>query len=115
MAAISWKLDAATMGLTLMAAADTSNFLSAACPSFMTARTFSSAGNQAMREGSAQDLRIGMCSACALSLAMGGGATLVTKSWWPLAATLAFLLPQLGLIEYAIRNPRGYAKSMAAQ
>ena len=112
---IGWKLDVTVMGLTLMAAADTSNFLSAACPSFMTACTFSSAGSSAMREGSARDLRIGMCSASVLSLAMGGGATLVTKSWWPLAATIAFLLPQMGLIEFAIRNPRTYAKSMADQ
>jgi hypothetical protein len=108
-------MDNVVMGLTLMAAADTSNFLSAACPSFMTARTFSSAGSQAMKDGSARDLRIGMCAASALSLAMATGATLVTKSWWPLAATVAFMLPQMGLIEYAIRNPRPYAKSMAAQ
>lgn len=92
------------MGLAALAAGDAAAFLSGVNPSLFTIRTF--AGNWASADGTAGDIRRGMILGNALALAVGFGATAVSKSWWPLMLTLGTAAVLDFAYEWALRCPR---------
>jgi hypothetical protein len=101
-------MNAAQLGLVILAAAEVPNFLAGLLPSLFTIRTFSSDPEKV------QALRRGEVVGSALSLGVGAGASLVAKRIEPLLACLAVLGVLLWEYERAIRNPIGAPLDMAA-
>lgn len=103
------KIDAETIGLSLLAAGEVPNFLAGALPSFMTIRRF------AHDEKDVSTLRSGEAWGSAIALLVGGGASLAARSWLPFLATVAVLVYMLIGYERAIANPHTDAKPINAQ
>lgn len=101
---LSWKLNAEIAGMTLLTIADASSFWSANNPSFMTVRTFRTAGGK-KADDTRKDIYIGSAKATAETIIVGYGACLLTKSWWPLAAPLAYIAFDWWFYEWALRHP----------
>ncbi|MHB8739456.1 MAG: hypothetical protein ACYC9D_12835 [Candidatus Dormibacteria bacterium] len=111
--ALTWKMDAQIAGISALTASDAASFLSAACPSLFTIRTFRQARLGAQDE-TAADLRRGMALGSSLAVLAGLGGTAVTGSWGPLATTVVTLVVLNGAYEWAIRSPRGTADMTGA-
>jgi hypothetical protein len=101
---VTWKVDAESMGLAALAAGDAAAFLSGVNPSLFTIRTFR--GQWANAEATANDIHTGVLLGNALALVVAFGATLVSKSWWPLAMTVAVAAVLDISYEWALRSPR---------
>ena len=104
---MDWKVDGEIVGLTALVAADVAAFLSGMNPSFFTMRAFADQGGE-KAENTKKDVRIGSTVGALLALTAGFGASLVSDSWWPLAASAVTLAIIIGAYEYAINNPHGY-------
>lgn len=92
-------VDTQTVALTLLAAAEVPNFLAGLMPSLMTIQRFGA------EDIDRDALRRGELAGSALSLLVGGGASLASGSWLPFAGTIVVLGILLALYEHAIRNP----------
>lgn len=101
------------MGLAMLAVGDAAAMLSGVNPSIFTIRTFRSTKRHA--DETATDIRYGMALGSGLALIVGFGATLVSKSWWPLFVTMLALVVLDGAYEMALRAPHGHYGSMAEQ
>lgn len=101
--AIGWKIDDETMGVTALCVADAAGMLAAFNPSMFTIRTFGS--GKVEGANTAESIHIGMFLGSAISLVVGLGGTLVTRSWWPLFGTVLGLIVLCGAYEWALRNP----------
>ncbi len=112
---ISWKIDAEAMGVVALCVADAASMLAAFNPSMFTIRTFGSKKNIQEAENTAESIHIGMALGTFISLVVGGGGTLVTRSWWPLFGTIIGLVLLNGAYEWALRNPHGQHNGMKDQ
>ena len=110
---ITWKIDSESMGVVALCVADAASMLAAFNPSLFTIRTFGSSGAEAAN--TADSIHKGMVLGTAISLVVGWGGTLVTKSWWPLMGTIAGLCLLNGAYEWALRNPHGNHNGMKDQ
>ena len=99
------RMSGEQLGLVILAVSEVPNFLAGVLPSLFTIRTFSDDPEKV------RALRHGELVGGAMSLAVGAGASLVSRSVMPFAAcgvTLAVFLYQY---ESAIRNPIADAKT----
>jgi len=103
---INWKLDAEVIGITALVIGDAAAFWSANNPSVFTVRAFRRKGGKEA-EKTKRDIRMGGAAGSGLALLVGIGGTAVTKSWWPIAGTLAILAFQWSIWEWAMANPHG--------
>lgn len=99
---LGWKLDAAGVGLFVLAAAESFNVYSAFCSSPWTCENFgaddekaSSAWQYAMMAGVA-------------NVGLGVGASLLARSWWPLVGTTSVT------VVMSLIYRRALARGMAA-
>lgn len=111
---ISWHMDADTAGVAALVAADAAAFLSGVNPSLFTMRAFRSEGGE-KAETTKTDIRIGSAIGGLLAIIVGIGATLITKSWWPLVVTVLVLAVMIGSYEWAIANPHNRGGDIATQ
>ena len=110
----SFRLDSEVAGIAALVAADAAAFLSGVNPSLFTIRTFRSLGSGEAAETS-RDIRMGMAIGTALALVAGLGGSAVTRSWWPLLATIATLVVLCGAYELALQHPHNRHRSIADQ
>lgn len=87
------------LGLTILAVSEVPNFLAGVLPSLFTIRTFSDDPEKV------KALRHGEIVGGSMSLLVGAGASLVSKSWLPFLACAGTLAVFLYQYEHAIRNP----------
>ena len=97
--ALSWKMTPEVAGACLLAASEVPNFLAGALPSFMTIGRFAAEPEDVKR------LRDGEWWASVPIIAVGLGASLVFKSYWPAAITAATAIYYYVGYERHIRNP----------
>lgn len=100
-------MNAEQLGLVILSAAEVPNFLAGLLPSLFTIRTFSDDPEKIAA------LRRGELVGGGLSLAVGLGASLVAKSWWPAVACVGTLGVLLYEYEKAIRDPISKPLNMA--
>lgn len=93
------KFSPEELGLVILAVSEVPNFLAGVLPSLFTIRTFSDDPEKVTA------LRHGELVGGAMSLAVGAGASLVSRSVVPLLACAATLGVFLWQYEQAIRNP----------
>jgi hypothetical protein len=110
---ITWDLDSESMGVTALCVADAAGMLAAFCPSMFTIRTFGSGVVESAN--TAESIHIGMVLGSVISLIVGLGGTLVTRSWWPFIGTVIGLALLCGAYEWALRHPHGSHKGMKDQ
>jgi|SRR5882724_1077133 len=96
------------LGLVILAISEVPNFLAGVLPSLMTIRTFASDPEQVSA------LRHGEVVGGTMALAVGAGASMVSRKWAPFLGCLATLLAFLFQYEQAIRNPISKQKDMQA-
>lgn len=113
MRGISWAIDSEAMGVTALCVADAAGMLAAFNPSMFTIRTFGGGGSEG--KNTANSIHIGMVLGTVISLAVGLGGTLVTRSWWPLFGTILGLIVIDGAYEWALRNPHNDHNGMKDQ
>lgn len=87
------------LGLMILAASEVPNFLAGMLPSLFTIKTFSDDPEKV------KALRQGEVIGGAMALAVGAGASLVSRSWAPLVACGTVLGAMIYAYESAIRNP----------
>jgi hypothetical protein len=114
MGQLTFKADAEIIGLTALVMADAAAFLSGVNPSLFTMRAFTDAGG-AKADNTKNDIRLGSAIGSGLALIAGVGASLVSKSWWPIIGTVVTLVVIIGSYEWAINNPHGYGANIGAQ
>lgn len=102
--AMSWKMTPEIAGACLLAASEVPNFLAGALPSFMTIGRFAAEPEDVKR------LRDGEWWASVPIIAVGAGASLVFKSYWPAAITAVVALYYYVGYERHIRNPSSSAQ-----
>jgi hypothetical protein len=100
-------MDSEVAGISALVAADAAAFLSGVNPSMFTIRQFSTSKPGVDSAETAGDIRRGMVIGSALALTAAFGGSAVTRSWWPVAATVFTLLILCLSYEWALRNPRG--------
>lgn len=96
-------IDATAIGLTILTIAEVPNFYSGLLPSLFTIGHFSDNED----EETLYWIRRGEVNALGLSLGLGVGASLLSKSWWPLFGCIfmsAFLMYHY---EHALKNGAG--------
>ena len=96
---ITWRVTTDTVVMAALVVGDGFNFFSANGPSYMTVRAFAADKPQATR-----DIRIGYRIATAEALLVGGAITLYTRSWLPLAATVAACAAMIAVYEHGLRT-----------
>lgn len=96
------------LGLVILAVSEVPNFLAGVLPSLMTIRTFASDPEQVSA------LRHGEVVGGTMALAVGAGASMVSRKWAPFLACSATLAAFLYQYEMAIRNPITKQKDMKA-
>lgn len=111
---ITWKLDPTIAGLALLTIADASSFWSANNPSFFTVRHFTTQGDQKASD-TRNDIHIGSLKATAETVIIGMGAVLITKSWWPIAAPMAYIALDWMFYEWAMNHPHANNENIATQ
>ncbi len=109
-----FRIDSEVAGIAALVAADAAAFLSGVNPSLFTIRTFRSLGSGEAAD-TAKDIRMGMLIGSALALMAGLGGSAVTRSWWPLLATVATLIVLCGAYELALQFPHNRRGSIADQ
>ncbi|MDA8333322.1 MAG: hypothetical protein M0027_19330 [Candidatus Dormibacteraeota bacterium] len=95
-------LTAGTVGIAILAAGDAANFLSGACPSYMT---IASPFFQEHREGNLKRLRQGEVIGGGLALLVGVGASLAADSALPFWVTAAVTAVLLAGYEWSASHP----------
>jgi class 3 adenylate cyclase len=115
--AASWTFGTPTpevMGITALTIGDAWAAFSAQNPSLFTMKAF---GRKGGTEGelSKRDLRSGAAIGTGMALVVAGGASMVTRSWWPVAGTLAACAVQWAVLEHALANPWGRGGGIAHQ
>lgn len=113
MTGISWTIDSDAMGVTALCVADAAGMLAAFCPSMFTIRTFGGGAVEGLN--TRESIHIGMMLGSFISLVVGFGGTLVTRSWWPFMGTVLSLIILNGAYEWALRNPHNVHKGMKDQ
>lgn len=103
--------DAATWGLTFLAAGEVANFMAGMAPSLFTLQHMSSKSAEHQAEAAASMHRAYVVGG-GLSLATGAGASLVSGSWYPLLATAAVLAVLIGQYQWALANPHSTGEEM---
>ncbi len=98
-ASLSWKMTPEIAGACLLAASEVPNFLAGALPSFMTIGRFAAEPEDVGR------LRDGEWWASVPIIAVGVGASLVFKSYWPGTITAIVAVYYYVGYERHIRNP----------
>lgn len=111
--AISWQVDEPTMGVVALTVGSVASMLAAFNPSVYTIQT--SGGNAVEARNTRRSIHIGCALGAAISLALGYGATLVTRSWWPLFTTVLALIVVCGAYEWALRHPYSTRSGMKEQ
>lgn len=114
MANITWRMNPTILGITLLIIADASSFWSANNPSFFTVRTFTTESAQKAKD-TKTDIRAGGAKATIETVIVGYGSALVTKSWWPLAGALGYMVVDWVWYEWAMQHPHANNKGMAEQ
>lgn len=99
------RMSGEQLGLVILAVSEVPNFLAGVLPSLFTIRTFSDDPEKV------RALRHGELVGGAMSLAVGAGASLVSRSTVPFAACAVTLAVFLYQYESAIRNPIADAKT----
>src|SRR5438105_14279107 len=107
----TWNLDAETLGIAFLIMGDAAAFWSANNPSVFTVRAFRRKGGSEADQ-TATDIRIGGLAGTSLAIIVGFGGSLITKSWWPLAAATAVIGFQWFLWEWAIANPHSNSQGI---
>jgi hypothetical protein len=102
------------LATSLLVIADASSFWSANNPSFMTERRFTTESEQTAAETKI-DIRAGGAKAVVESVIVGYGASIVVKSWWPLAVPLGYLTINWIWHEWAMSHPHPTGESMSNQ
>lgn len=97
-------MDGEVAGISALVAADAAAFLSGVNPSLFTIRRF--AGEWASQDDTRDDIMRGMVIGSALALLAAFGGSAVTRSWWPIAATVFTLVVLDGAYLWALDNPR---------
>lgn len=108
---LSWRIDAESAGITALVIGDTFAMVSAFNPSIFTMRAFRTTGTREA-ENSKTDLKIGLSAAAVVSLVVGAGGSLVTRSYWPVAGVVAALAVQGALTKWAVENPHNIRTSI---
>jgi hypothetical protein len=111
---IGWTMSAEILGMSLLTIADGAAFWSANNPSFMTTRSFTTAGGN-KAETIREDIRIGGVKAVIETALVGFGAALILSSWWPLLLPMVYMVVQWLFFAWALKNPHGHAEGIAAQ
>lgn len=96
---ITWAMNPEVAGACMLAASEVPNFLAGALPSFMTIGRFAADPEDVDR------LRDGEKWAAVPIVAVGLGATLVFRSWWPAVVTAVTAGYYYVGYEKHIRNP----------
>jgi hypothetical protein len=92
-----------SIGLTILTIAEVPNFFSGLLPSLFTIGHFSSD-----ESGEAVYwIRRGEVNALGLSLALGAGASMISKSWWPMVGCIGMSAFLMYHYEHALRNGAG--------
>lgn len=100
---LTWTINGEVMGLAALAAGDSAAFLSGMNPSIFTIRSkFGQSGG----DDTAKDIHIGMVIANALTMVVAWGASIVSRSWWPLLLTAGATAVLDLAYEWALRCPR---------
>lgn len=107
-------MNAQIIAASALVVGDVWNFNSAMMPSYMTIRTFTSK-DPAKAATTREDVYIGMSAAAAMSVGVGIAVSVVFKSWWPAAFSLAGLVVADGLYLHALNNPHGHFDGIASQ
>lgn len=102
------------VGISLLAIADAAAFWSANNPSFMTTRSFRTAGGN-KAENVAKDIRIGGTKATIETALVAAGAALITDSWLPFILPMLYIGIQWLMFEWALANPHGEVETIADQ
>lgn len=102
------------LGIALLTIADSSSFWSANNPSFFTVRHFTTEGDQ-KAEDTKTDIYAGGAKASIETVLVGFGGALITKSWWPLAAPLAYLGVCWMWYKWALEHPHENNVAIAQQ
>jgi hypothetical protein len=110
----SWKMNPTILGIALLTIADASSFWSANNPSFFTVRHFTTQGDQKAAD-TRTDIYAGGAKATVETVIVGFGGVLITKSWWPLAAPLAYMGICWAWYKWALDNPHDNAEPIADQ
>lgn len=97
-------MDGNVAGISALVAGDAASFLSALNPSLFTIRTF--AGNWASMDGTRGDIWRGILLGSGLAILVGFGGSAITRSYWPLAATIFMLIVLSGAYTWSLANPR---------
>jgi hypothetical protein len=103
--------DAATWGLTLLAADSVPNFLAGMAPSLFTLSHMTGKGGAHVAEAR-HTMRRAYVVGGGLSLMAGAGASLVARSWLPLVACGIVLGVMVAQYEWAMDNPHATAEEM---
>jgi hypothetical protein len=111
---LGWQMNAQVIAASALVVGDVWNFNSAMMPSYMTIRTFVSK-DSAKAADTRRDVLIGMGAAAAMSLGVGAAVSVVFKSWWPMAFSVAGLIVADALYFHALNNPHGGYDSIADQ
>lgn len=113
----SWSVgvpNAEVAGITALTIGDAWAAFSAQNPSLFTMKAFGRKGGTEA-DLSKRDLRTGAAIGCGMALVVAVGASMVTKSWWPVMGTAAACGMQWAVLEHALRNPWGTGQSIQHQ
>jgi len=105
------KPNAETWGLTLLAASEVPNFLAGMAPSLFTLQHFTDKSEED-RRAAIDSMHRAYVVGGGLSLAVGAGASLVSDSWYPLAACAIVLVVLIVQYEWALGNPHTTSEAM---
>lgn len=93
---MSWRLDAAGVGLFVMSAAEGFNVISAMCSSPWTAENFGA--DEEKRRSTWKYVGL----ATAANLALGLGASLLARSWWPVVGLGLVSITMVAVYKHAL-------------
>lgn len=104
----------ATVGITALTIGDAWAAFSAQNPSLFTMKAFGRKGGEE-GELTKRDLRMGAAIGTAMALVVAFGASMVTRSWWPVIGTTAACGVQWAVLEHAVANPWGRGGGISHQ
>lgn len=103
-----------TMGITALTIGDAWAAFSAQNPSLFTMKAFGRKGGEES-ELTRRDLRMGALIGTGMALVVATGASMVTRSWWPVIGTTAACAVQWAVLEHAVKNPWGRGGGISHQ
>lgn len=106
--------DEATVGITALTIGDAWAAFSAQNPSLFTMKAFGRKGGEE-GELTKRDLRMGAMIGTGMALVVAFGASMVTRSWWPVLGTAAACGAQWAVLEHAVANPWGRGGGISHQ